>query len=108
MQADLTVVQDKLVYDITRNNHCESGSEGGDCAAANDWFESRLAEPDVLLEDLINIITPEAHPVCTVQCTSILGHSSQPVLVSTISSSCYVIAFVRSYVYVLDIIPRAV
>ena len=57
--AQLPVVQKSRVYDITKNNRCV----GGDCTTANDWFESRLAEPDVLLEDLINIITPDAHPV---------------------------------------------
>ena len=59
MQATLPVVQNHKVYDIIGNNHCVAN----DCTTANDWFESRLAEPDVLLEDLINIITPEAHPV---------------------------------------------
>jgi hypothetical protein len=57
--AQLPVVQNGQVYDIIKNNPCVSG----DCTTANDWFESRLAEPDVLLEDLINVITPEAHPV---------------------------------------------
>ena len=59
MQAALPVVQNSMVYDITGNNRCSDG----DCTTANDWFESRLAEPDVVLEDLINVITPEAHPV---------------------------------------------
>ena len=57
--AQLPVVQNGQVYDIIKNNRCVSG----DCTTANDWFESRLPEPDVLLEDLINVITPEAHPV---------------------------------------------
>ena len=48
-----------MVFDFTGNNPCVDG----DCTTANDWYESRLAEPDVLLEDLVNIITPEAHPV---------------------------------------------
>lgn len=48
-----------MVFDFTGNNRCIDG----DCTTANDWYESRLAEPDVLLEDLINIITPQAHPV---------------------------------------------
>ena len=61
MQAALPVVQNNMVYDITGNNRCIEG----DCTTANDWFESRLAEPDVLLEDMINVITPEAHPVRT-------------------------------------------
>ena len=46
------------VYDTTKNNLCVAN----DCDTVNDWLESRLAEPDVLLEDLVNIITPDAHP----------------------------------------------
>eukprot|EP01043_Picozoa_sp_COSAG02_P001566 COSAG02_NODE_33_length_50286_cov_83.550760_33_plen_398_part_00 len=57
--AQLPAVQTNRTYDIMGNNRCVDG----DCATANDWFESRLPEPDVLLEDLINIITPKAHPV---------------------------------------------
>ena len=44
------------VFDITRSCGDGCGEEG------NDWFESRLAEPDVVVEDLISIITPAAHP----------------------------------------------
>jgi iron complex transport system substrate-binding protein len=53
----LPAVMNDQVYDITGNNLCMDG----DCDTANDWFESRLAEPDVLLEDLISIIMPEVH-----------------------------------------------
>ena len=51
-------IVNEQVYDVTKNNLCVAD----DCDTVNDWFESRLAEPDVLLEDLVNIITPEAHP----------------------------------------------
>ena len=44
------------VFDITRS--CGDGCD----EVGNDWFESRLAEPDVVVEDLISIITPAAHP----------------------------------------------
>ena len=44
------------VFDITRS--CGDGCD----EEGNDWFESRLAEPDVVVEDLISIITPAAHP----------------------------------------------
>ena len=44
------------VFDITRSCGAGCDEEG------NDWFESRLAEPDVVVEDLISIITPAAHP----------------------------------------------
>lgn len=59
--AQLAAVQNNQVYDVTKNNRCV----GDDCATANDFYESRMAEPDVLLEDLVNIITPAAHPVRT-------------------------------------------
>ena len=57
--AQLPAVQNNATYDIMGNNRCIDL----DCGTANDWLESRLAEPDVVLEDLINIITPAAHPV---------------------------------------------
>lgn len=39
--------QNGAIYDFQKNGQ-------------NDWFESRLAEPDVVLEDLIDIISPLA------------------------------------------------
>jgi hypothetical protein len=44
---DLPVVKGKKVFDITKSD-------------LNDFFESRVYLPSVLLEDLINVITPSA------------------------------------------------
>ena len=43
----IPAVQNGRVFDIQKNGQ-------------GDWFESRMAEPDVVLEDLIDIITPAA------------------------------------------------
>eukprot|EP01051_Picozoa_sp_SAG22_P000902 SAG22_NODE_29_length_28404_cov_23.294153_23_plen_475_part_00 len=48
----LPVYRNGRVYDITYNNGFEP--------AGNDWFESRMAEPDVFLADLATVITPAA------------------------------------------------
>ena len=81
--AQLPAVQNHATYDIMGNNRCVDL----DCGTTNDWLESRLAEPDVVLEDLINIITPAAHPVRIL--TSHLDFSAQRPSVSVPLLSMY-------------------